>query len=98
MLVFQFILVALFFLLVFLIFIIEALKEMKHQLFSRNDNTGYEPAFGTDPVADRTAFSVEHLFAASACNGVPVPNIFPPWILFIYLFIYVFIYLHFIYS
>ena len=85
MLVFQFISVALFFLLVF--FIIEALKEIKHQLFSGNDNTGYEPAFGTDSVAERTAFSVEHLFAANACNGGPALNIFPPWILFIYLFI-----------
>ena len=58
MLVFQFILVALFFLLVSLIFIIEPHKETKHQFFSGNDNTGYEPAFVTVSVADGTAFSV----------------------------------------
>ena len=81
MLVFQFILVALFFWLVFLIFVIEALKEIKHQFFSRNDSTGYEPVFGTVSVADVTAFNVGHLFAASACNGGPSPNIFPSWIL-----------------
>ena len=77
MLVFKFILVALFFLLVVLIFIIEALKEIKHQFFSGNDNTGYKPV----SVADGTAFSVRHLFAASVCNGAPTPNILSPWML-----------------
>ena len=81
MLVFQFILVALFFLLVFLIFIIEALKKIKHQFFHGNNSTGYQSASGTVSVADRTAFSVGHLFAASVCNGGPSPNIFASWIL-----------------
>ena len=44
MVVFQFMLVALFFLLVFLIFILEALEEIKHQFFSGNDNRGHKPA------------------------------------------------------
>ena len=78
---FQLIFVALFLLLVFLNFFIEALKEIKHQFFSGNDNTGYEPAFGTVSVTDGTAFSIGHLFAASVCNGGPAPNIFPSWIL-----------------
>ena len=81
MLVFQFILVASFFSLVFLIFIIEALKKIKHQFFSGNHNTRYKPVFGTVSVADGTAFSVGHLFAASACNGDPSPNILPSSIL-----------------
>ena len=81
MLVFKFILVASFLLLVFLIFVIEALKEIKPQFFSGNDNTKYEPAFETVSIADGTAFSVGHLLAASACNGDPSPNILPSWIL-----------------
>ena len=64
-----------------LIFIIEALKEIKHQFFSGNDNTGYEPAFRTVSVADGTPFCVGHLFAAGVCNCGPSPNIFPSWIL-----------------
>ena len=64
-----------------LIFIIEALKEIKYQFFSGNDNTGYEPAFGTVSVADGTPFCVGHLFAAGVCNCGPSPNIFPSWIL-----------------
>ena len=81
MLVFQFILVALFFLLVFLIFIIEAFNGVKHQFFSGNENTGSEPASVTVSVADTTAFRVGHLFAASVCNGGPALNIFSPSIL-----------------
>ena len=64
-----------------MIFIIEALKEFKHQFFFGNDNTGYEPAFGTVSVADGTAFIMGHLFAASVCNGILAPNIFPSRIL-----------------
>ena len=64
-----------------MIFIIEALNKIKHQFFFGNDNTGYEPVFGTVSVADGTAFSVEHLFAASVCNSVLAWNIFPSWIL-----------------
>ena len=71
----------LFSLLVLLIFIIEALKEIKHHFFSGNDNTGYESAFATVSVAEGTTFSVGHLFAASVCNDGLSPNIFPSWIL-----------------
>ena len=45
-----------------LIFVTEALKEIKHKFFSGNDNAGYELVFGTVSVADGTAFRVGHSF------------------------------------
>ena len=58
----------------------EALQEIKHQYFTGNDETGFEPSFGITSVADGTAFSVGHLFAATVYNGGPAPNIFSSWI------------------
>ena len=57
----------------------EALQEIKHQYFTGNDETGFEPSFTTS-VTDGTAFSVGHLFAAAVYNGDPAPNIFSSWI------------------
>ena len=58
----------------------EALQEIKHQYFTGNDETGFEPSFGITSVTDGTAFSVGHLFAATVLNGGPAPNIFSSWI------------------
>ena len=58
----------------------EALQEIKHQYFTRNDETGFEPCFGVASVTDWTAFSVGHLFAATVYNGGLAPNIFYSWI------------------
>ena len=58
----------------------EALQEIKHQYFTGNDGTGFEPSFGITSVTDGTAFSVGHLFAATVYNGGPAPNIFSSWI------------------
>ena len=58
----------------------EALQEIKHQYFTGNDETGFEPSFGITSVTDGTAFSVWHLFAATVYNGGPAPNIFSSWI------------------
>ena len=55
-------------------FFSEALQEIKHQYFTGNDETRFEPSFGITSVTDGTAFSVGHLFAATA------PNIFSSWI------------------
>ena len=58
----------------------EALQEIKHQYFTGNDETGFEPSFGITSVTDGAAFSVGHLFAATVYNGGPAPNIFSSWI------------------
>ena len=58
----------------------EALQEIKHQYFTRNDEAGFEPSFGIASVTDGTAFSVGHLFAATVYNGGPDPNIFSSWV------------------
>ena len=58
----------------------EALQEIKHQYFTGNDETGFQPSFGITSVTDGTEFSVGHLFAATVYNGGPAPNIFFSWI------------------
>ena len=58
----------------------EALQEIKHQYFTGNDGTVFEPFFGITSVTDGTAFSVGHLFTATVYNGGPAPNIFCSWI------------------
>ena len=58
----------------------EVLQEIKHQYFTGNDETGFEPPFGITSVTDGTAFSIGHLFAATVHNGGPAPNIFSAWI------------------
>ena len=40
----------------------KALQEFKHQYFTGNDETGFEPSFRITLVTDGAAFSVRHLF------------------------------------
>ena len=54
----------------------EDLQEIKHQYFTGNDETEFEPSFGITSVTDGTAFSVGHLFVATVYNGGPAPDIF----------------------
>ena len=58
----------------------EALQEIKHQYFTGNGKTGFEPSFGITSVTDGTAFSVRQLFAATVYNAGTAPNIFSSWI------------------
>ena len=57
----------------------ETLQEIKHQHFTGDDETRFEPSFGITSVTDGTACGVGHLFAASVYNGGPAPNIFSSW-------------------
>ena len=43
----------------------EALQEIKHQYFTGDDKTGFEPSFSVTSVTDRSAFIAGHLFAAT---------------------------------
>ena len=58
------------------VFFSEALQEIKHEYFTGNGKTGFEPSFGITSVTDGTAFSVRHLFVATVYNAGPAPNIF----------------------
>ena len=54
----------------------EALQEIKHQYFTGNDESGFEPSFGITSENDGTAFSDGHLFAATVYTMVALILIF----------------------
>ena len=65
---------------IYIVFILEAIRDIKTQYFSGDDVLGYEPVCGTLSVADGTVKEIGHLMAASICNGGPAPDFFPVWI------------------
>ena len=64
-----------------MIFVLEVIEEIKERYFIvANEEEGREPSLDLVSVTNGTVRSIGQLFAASLCQGGPVPSFLGPWV------------------